>query len=519
MNFDSTQSFPRARFLIAAAALAAIGAAVSCSASNGTTTGTGGGGQSSTATATGGHGGDATSSSSSGEINPVTSSSSSSGGGGPPINPCGTGCGPVELCDEAHLGLDDNCNGLVDEGCACNGGQAHFCFKGDSSYHGVPGCFDGTEKCNELGSWGPCVGGVHATDNCFANDNAQCHAISAVPFASVDLTKGTGNFSSNAVPGSEVYSVTCPAGVSPCPMVTGSTFNPLVSGEYEVTYTKQIEDNSTVSCTFPLIVGARGLRIELDWEHDLGGSGVDLDLHLHQPLSTAPWSFGFGGNPAECMYGNCVADDFSGSGGPTWFSNTATPPDPVNWYLDPSFDNNTCYFAPHGHGQEWQDIGMGCHSPRLDMDNITCNPSVTDSTDSDFCAPENINIDFPPKSKWMRVGVHYFGNHGVSYNVHPRVRIYCDGQLAAELGPSGYYTSASAVTFDPSHGDEGDEGDKRIFWAVADVAFLEKGECSTQTCVVQPLFGDDTKKTPLFTFTETASAHFGPAYPPAPSNP
>ena len=37
---------------------------------------------------------------------------------------------------------------------------------------GVPGCFDGTEKCTEMGHWGPCIGGVHAIppDNCFNDD-------------------------------------------------------------------------------------------------------------------------------------------------------------------------------------------------------------------------------------------------------------------------------------------------------------------------------------------------------------
>lgn len=60
-----------------------------------------------------------------------------------PVNPCGTKCGPVELCDADHLGLDDDCNGKVDEGCSCNSGQVHFCFKGDPSYEGFAGCFDG----------------------------------------------------------------------------------------------------------------------------------------------------------------------------------------------------------------------------------------------------------------------------------------------------------------------------------------------------------------------------------------
>jgi hypothetical protein len=45
-------------------------------------------------------------------------------------NPCGSKCGPNELCDTDHLGLDDDCDGQVDEGCGCAAGQVHFCFKG-----------------------------------------------------------------------------------------------------------------------------------------------------------------------------------------------------------------------------------------------------------------------------------------------------------------------------------------------------------------------------------------------------
>src|SRR5262249_37477245 len=77
------------------------------------------------------------------------------------MNPCGSGCGPTELCDVDHLGLDDDCDNLVDEDCNCTAGQAHACFKGDPSYHNTAGRYDGTEKCDENGNWGPCIGGVH----------------------------------------------------------------------------------------------------------------------------------------------------------------------------------------------------------------------------------------------------------------------------------------------------------------------------------------------------------------------
>ena len=171
---------------------------------------------------------------------------------------CDSQCGPTELCDPAHLGLDDNCNGEVDEGCPCNPGKLHWCFEGDPKYHGAPGCFDGTEACTELGTWGPCVGGVHASppDDCYQNSTASCHAIHAAPFATVDLATGTGSFSANAVAGSASYAVACPSGVSQCPAVTlPSSFQPLQSGEYTVTYTKSVAgDPAPLSCTFPLFV-------------------------------------------------------------------------------------------------------------------------------------------------------------------------------------------------------------------------------------------------------------------------
>jgi hypothetical protein len=506
---------PRRRRALLVLPVLATAAAAACSAtedteepSDSSTGSSAGGGGSSSSAGGNGAGGEL--------IDPGTGGS----GGSVIPNPCGTGCGDEELCDEDHLGFDDNCDGQVDEICDCGPGQAHFCFKGDSSYHGKPGCFDGTQKCTELGIWGECNGGVHATETCYASDNTLCHAISAIPFQFIDLKTGTGSFSANALPGTEIWKVSCPMGVDPCPSVSGvnppDDFQALQSGQYTVTYTKTVSGGATESCEYPLFVGARGLRVELEWEHDLGDTGVDLDLHLHEPMNTQPWNFS-GGAKQDCMYSNCVVGAFAGSNSaaPSWFDNSATAPDPVNWYLDPVLENNSCYFAPRGVGQEWKDLGLGCHSPRLDLDNISCDPTVTDVDADDFCAPENINIDFPPKQKWMRIGVHYYSNHGLSYAVHPRIKVYCDGQLAADLGEHGYFDPEAPVYFDPAFGSD-DLSGNRIFWAVADVAFLEKDECSTVPCVVTPLYGDDALKTPLLTYTSNAESSVGPAYPPEP---
>ncbi len=505
--------------------LAAI--ADGCSASAQNTFGSGGSGGAGTSTATG----MATSSSS------VAPSGTGGSGGGIIVilpdagdasddvmaNPCGSKCGSTELCDQDHLGLDDNCDGQVDEGCGCIAGQAHFCFKGDPAYRGTPGCFDGNMQCTEQGTWGPCIGGVHAVapDNCFSADNTACHAITAPPYAVTQLATGTGTFSANAVAGSESYTVTCPAGITSCPGVMNvDEFKALQSGEYSVTYTKMVAGSSTPqSCTFPLFVGAPGLRVELSWEHTTADTGVDLDLHVHQPGSTKPWGIS-PAVPQDCTWSNCVVDDFAppqDSDSPNWFSNSGSPPSPVNWYLDPVDANNTCYNDPNGVGDEWSFLGMGCHNPRLDSDNITCKAAITNTDDPDFCAPENINVDYPPTDGWTRIGVHYYGNHNHTYDVHPTVKIFCDGALAANLGPAGYYTPESPVTFESIDGVDDDETPRR-FWMVADVAFAKTaGVCGKTYCTVKPLYADPVNKTPYFTFDSVATASFAPAYPALPA--
>ncbi len=442
-------------------------------------------------------------------------------------NPCSSECGPVELCDPAHLGYDDNCNGLVDETCPCSPGSVHWCFAGDPAYRHTPGCYDGTETCSELGIWGPCLGGVQAVppDNCFMNAVSGCHAISATPYATIQLKSGTGTFSANAVAGSETYSVQCPTGVSQCPTVTPpDSFEALQSGEYTVTYQKSVAgDPNPEVCTFPLFIGAPGLRFELSWEHTTADPGVDLDLHVHQPQNTQPWAV-TPGEPQDCTWSSCKFNviETGLAPEPHWFPDTNVVPEPVNWDLqtwDGGADGggpastNTCYNDPRGVGALWAAFGQGCHNPRQDVDNITCNFAITDPSNPEFCTPENTNVDYPPDKQWFRVGVHYYSNHNETYAVHPEVKIFCNGSLSANLGPQGFYSPTSPVTFEASDGAGSGTGNR--FWLAADVAF-STDTCGVTTCVVQPLYSDASSKTPLLTLDTAVEALFAPAWPPPP---
>jgi hypothetical protein len=82
------------------------------------------------------------------------------GGVGSGWGPCDHDVHPdVEVCD----GLDNDCNGTVDDGCACQAGETRACYGGAAGTANVGGCAAGTQRCithsGAAGSeWGPCEG-------------------------------------------------------------------------------------------------------------------------------------------------------------------------------------------------------------------------------------------------------------------------------------------------------------------------------------------------------------------------
>lgn len=378
---------------------------------------------------------------------------------------CERGCGDEELCGGSRRGLDDDCDGDVDEGCDCLPGETAGCFEGDASALAASPatCAKGTMTCGPDGQWGACEGGVFSTDACVDTEDDECRPLRALPYLPLDLAGGLGTFGDDA--DSETFAVTCPEGVA-CFPVTGSSFRPLQGGHYEVRYSKTV-DGEPSSCSFPLIVGSPGLRVELAWNY---AAGTDLDVHLFQP-GTNPL-LDAGGQANDCTWDNCTVNDYASDEGVEWFPPNGVPPEPTAWFLDPILTRNGCYFIPRGRGAEWQALGRGCHNPRMDLDNITCSLAQTNPEQQDACVAENINIDFPPVSSWMRMGV-------VAYSGaanQPILRVSCDGEVRAVLGPNGF---AAPLTLTPG------QNLMQTGWLAADVAFSDDG-CA-RTCEVVPI--------------------------------
>ena len=155
----------------------------------------------------------------------------------------------AEVCD----GQDNDCNGEVDEGCACVNAATQPCYTGAANTRGVGTCHDGQQTCVD-GQWGDCLGEVlPAHEQCDGHgEDEDCDGI-------VD-----DGFAPNENPN-------CSSGT---PLVT-------ISGDTDMTAVVEIED-----------FGERWYGVRLTEDslalHYLSGAfmltnpaGVDFDLYVY----------------------------------------------------------------------------------------------------------------------------------------------------------------------------------------------------------------------------------------------
>ncbi|MFO0617577.1 MAG: MopE-related protein [Polyangiaceae bacterium] len=94
----------------------------------------------------------------------------------------GTAFGPCEgeVRDTAEVcgdGLDQDCDGNPDDGCACTPNSTASCYTGPAMNQGVGACVEGTQTCNAQGtSYGACTGDVLPTaEDCATAADENCN--------------------------------------------------------------------------------------------------------------------------------------------------------------------------------------------------------------------------------------------------------------------------------------------------------------------------------------------------------
>lgn len=336
-------------------------------------------------------------------------------------------CGGIETCGN---GTDDNCDGRVDEACACAPGSVQSCFSGPPGRRNVGACRDGSQTCLMSGTWGSCTGGVLPTaESCNGADNV-CNGCSmrqncpitcpgpndarvpdGTPFERYPL-RGEQFFAGTAL--SWRWRITG----GPCDQLSvrpsfdlqgettrDATFVPVLSGDYTVKLIVEVEPGMFLSCTWIVHVAGPGLRVEMCYPEN---TTVDLDLYLHRPGSRLPWYSDpddvFHPQPDSCNWSNCEATLRSTEPRADW-GYAASP-------------LSACVNGPHG--PEWQAVG-NCSNPRLDIDNNLAKASGT---------PENINVDSPREGESFRIMVQNFSGD----RAHPLVNVYCSGHRVATFG-------------------------------------------------------------------------------------
>jgi hypothetical protein len=252
-----------------------------------------------------------------------------------------------------------------------------------------------------------------------------------------------------------------------------------LSGDYIVQGEWDLHGQHYV-CTQKVQVRAPGLRAELCWD-SVGGGGLsasggnDIDLHFaQQKYKGAAPSCALKGWETTCALGATYEDCWYGSeSGCRDFS--SAPPD---WGYAASA-NSACI------GWSSKRSGAGpqfCTNPRLDKDNITCDPTIDDPTNLNFCGPENINLDDPNNGDSFVAAVNHYANHGGTSTAHTHVNLYCDGARVLSVGynPVTGQTSFPALVT-PGSDSTGD------YWIAATITYHAGVGGNPATCDVAPI--------------------------------
>jgi hypothetical protein len=120
--------------------------------------------------------------------------------------------------------------------------------------------------------------------------------------------------------------------------------------------------------------------------------------------------------------------------------------------------------------------GSACPNPRLDRDNISCTTTQTNpNAPSGFCGSENINIDNPPDGSSYAIATVLYGSGGSP--TRPHVNVYCNGKRIVSAG----YDPISGQQFPVLATSGGNNGDMWKFGLVSVTNGANGIDCTVET--------------------------------------
>jgi hypothetical protein len=392
-----------------------------------------------------------------------------------------------ELCN----GVDDNCNGVVDEGCNCFPGATRACYGGPPATRLIGICRDGMQSCisgaGGVGAdWGTCTGWTGpATEICDGSDNdcdtfldegCACSAgDTRTCYSGPPATRMVGRCRDGAqmcsISGGVAAWGTCGGQVLPiseiCNSIDDDCNGVVDNGTCSVPPTITCPTPRT---TAPLVgVTLSGVASDPD-----GGPIVSWVWTLVSAPAGATGTFGTPNAQNTLFTPNLVGvytirltvTDDEGQTATCTTTVTATGNGirvEVTWNTDgtdidthllrmssgsPWFNTpNDCYFG--NLRPSWDAVGTA-DDPRLDID------------DTYGFGPENINIDSPVIGSTYRVGIHYWAG---SPATTVTVRIYC-----GDISTTPVRTLTRTLTLGGTD-----------FWRVADVRWDGSDMCTPTT--------------------------------------